>query len=691
MYCKAIALSALLLCAAEVTAQTAETADSLSLDSLMKTLPEVTVKGQRPIVKAERGKLSYNMPLLLKQLSADNAYEALTRIPGVSDQNGSFMFSGSAVTLIVNGKPTTLTQEQLVERLKAMPAAQLAKVEVMLSAPAKYHVRGMAINIVTKDFAGTNQLSGQVVGAWTHNKYNSGTGRGNLYWQKGKFGLDAQYAFTGGSSYAEVEHRANHPFGTERIPYWDKTENEPFGTSHNYRLGLNYAFKPNHRLDVAYTGKWDKSCSTNRTTGTSTSNQHSDEHEYLHNIEADYSMPFALHLSGSYTRYRTPQQQKLVGSILQENKDYITESRQTIDTWMFSADQEHQFGKGWGISYGVKGQFTGNNSYQRTKDAQGNFVPDATRSIDNDERIWNLYGGVSKQVSQALSLEASVEAEQYHSSVWDKWRVYPSFNALWVVNKDNVMNLSFSSDSQFPNYWSTMSSVFYSSTYSEIWGNPKLKPYSSYSLNLMWQFRGNYSLMAFANFRPDYFVQLPYQPSDRVAVVMQETNFDYSNEIGLQASASFSAGRWLGGNVFAVGTYRRDKSSAFFDLPFDRSKLTAILGGNVSVKFCKGQDLRLMLNPFFQSQAIQGVYDIEPLFMMNARLSWTSKNGKWGLRLNGNNIFNERFDTQSVQGNQDFRMKVAQNWASATFSVVYKFGGYKEKKVKEVDTSRLGH
>ena len=29
------------------------------------------VKGSRPIVKAERGMLSYNMPLLMKQLPAD--------------------------------------------------------------------------------------------------------------------------------------------------------------------------------------------------------------------------------------------------------------------------------------------------------------------------------------------------------------------------------------------------------------------------------------------------------------------------------------------------------------------------------------------------------------------------------------------------------------------------------------------
>ena len=44
--------------------------------------------------------LSYNMPLLLKQLPADNAYEALTRIPGISDATGKISFSGNEVTLV---------------------------------------------------------------------------------------------------------------------------------------------------------------------------------------------------------------------------------------------------------------------------------------------------------------------------------------------------------------------------------------------------------------------------------------------------------------------------------------------------------------------------------------------------------------------------------------------------------------
>ena len=694
---KIFLLGLFLLSVANVKAQTLTQTDSLTMETMLHNLPEVMVKGSRPIVKAERGMLSYNMPLLLKQLPADNAYEALTRIPGVSDATGSISFSGNEVTLIVNGQATTLTQEQLTERLKAMPAAQLAKAEVMLSAPARYHVRGMAINIVTKDYAGTNQLSGQIIGGMRQNKYANEFGDLYLSLQRGKFGLDAQYKYVNGNSYGESSRIANHPLGNNRVYYNDETGQKSFGITHNYRLGMNYAFSKNHRLDVAYTGHWDKRCSNSNTTGSSISGMHHDSHEYLHNVDVNYSLPFGLTLNGSYTYYRTPQQQALDGtmhtdeSMLETERNLTSGSEQTINKWMFTADQTHSLAHGWGLSYGVKGQFTSNKSYQTTIDKDGTIQPNGTSSVDNNERIWNIYAGFSKQINKAISVEASVAAEQYHSPIWDKWRVYPTLNALWNVNDNHLLNLSFSSNSEFPSYWSTMSNVFYSSTYSEIHGNPDLKPFSYYNVNLMWQIKRRYTLMAFASLKPDYSVQLPYQTTDRMAVIMKETNFDYSNSFGLQASAIFSAGKWLNGNVFAVGTYKHDKSSHFFDLPFNRKKLSVRLGGTASVKLCSTQDLRLILNPFIQSKAIQGVYDISPIFRMNAKLQWSSHDGKWGLRINGNNIFNNKYDTRSVQGNQDYRMKINYSWASVTFAVIYKFGGYKEKTVKEVDTSRMGH
>ena len=620
-------------------------------------LNDVQVKGERIVSGTENGHLVYNMPMLLQLYPADNAYDALTSIPGVSEMGSTIMFSGRAVTLIINGKPTTLSADKVVERLRQMPAAMLAKAEVMPSAPAKYHVRGMAINIVTKDFSGTNQLSGQLMGGWRQHKYGTGYAGGSIIYNHGKLGIDASYIFTDGTGYGQVEHEANHPLNDQRIPYSDKTRNRSDGIDHEYHIGMDYAISDNHRLGLTYTGQWNSTRSTNTTTGTAQSTQNSRQHTYLHNVDASYVAPFGLQLGVSYTNYQEPSTQHLDGRLKDISRNLSVDSRQKVSKWLFTADQTHALPKGWELSYGGKAQFTNNNSYQTTLDASGQPMPDATSHVDYDERIMNAYVGVSKQIGQALNLEASVTAErqrvggqspgmQYHATKWNEWRIYPQFNAMWNINEKNMLNLSFSSEAIYPSYWSTMSSIYYASVYSEIWGNPDLKPMSKYDINLMWQLNRKYTFTAFAMLEPDYFVQMAYQPTDRMAVIMKETNFDYSNCFGLQASAQFRVGSWLNGNVNATALYRHDKTQ-FFDLPIDRTRLSGILGGMAVVKFSQRHNIQLILNPFFQTKSIQGLYDINPFLRLNATIRYTSKNGKWSLVVKGENILNAHMSTQS--------------------------------------------
>ena len=668
-----------------------ENVGTIQLQIEATQLNEVQVKGERPIIKTDNGHLTYNMPILLEILPADDAYEALTRIPGVADTGNGLTFTGRSLTLIINGKPSTLNEEQIMERLKQIPASQLAKVEVMPSAPAKYHVRGMAINIVTKDFTGTNQFSGQLMAGWQQSKYGTGYAGGSLIYNHGKLSVDASYKFTDGTGYGQVEHEANHPLGEQRIAYSDKTRNRSDGIDHDYHIGMDYAIADDHRLNVAYTGQWNSTRSTNVTTGSTQSTQHSNQHEYLHNVDANYSAPFGLQLGVSYTNYQEPRTQVLEGKLYDISRNLYVDSRQKVGKWLFTVDQTHSLSKGWELSYGGKAQFANNNSYQTTLDENHQLMPDATSHVDYDERILNAYAGVSKQIGESLSLDASLTAEQYHATKWNEWRVYPQFNAMWNINPKNMLNLSFSSQAVYPSYWSTMSNIYYTSGYTEIWGNPDLKPMSKYDLNLMWLLNRKYTFTAFATFEPDYFVQMAYQPADRMAVVMKETNFDYSNYFGLQASAQFNIGSWLNGNVNATLLYRHDKSDNFFDIPINRTHLSGILSGMIAIKPSSRHNIQLILNPFFQSKAIQGVYDIDPLLSLNATLRYTSNNGKWSIVAKGNNILNTHINTRSRISNQDYTLHLWMPYTRYSLTFIYRIGNFKEKKKKEVDTSRMGY
>ena len=69
------------------------------LDSLYRSLPEVMVVGERPIVKAMQGKLIYDLPRLLRNLAVDNAYDAVKELPGVTEMNDNLTLGGKSVIL----------------------------------------------------------------------------------------------------------------------------------------------------------------------------------------------------------------------------------------------------------------------------------------------------------------------------------------------------------------------------------------------------------------------------------------------------------------------------------------------------------------------------------------------------------------------------------------------------------------
>ena len=106
-----------------------EPADSVKnvayIDSLYRELPEVMITGERPVVKAEQGKLVYDVPRLVGSLPVDNAYDAVKNLPGVVSMNDALMLGGQPVTVVINGKVSTLSVEQLSNLLKSMPVSRM--------------------------------------------------------------------------------------------------------------------------------------------------------------------------------------------------------------------------------------------------------------------------------------------------------------------------------------------------------------------------------------------------------------------------------------------------------------------------------------------------------------------------------------------------------------------------------------
>ena len=101
------------LCLSAFAAQAQNDVNYTYMDSLFQQLPEVLVKGERPVVKAERGKLIYDLPRMVERLPVNNAYEAVKELPGIVEQDGNLTLGGRSITLVVNGKVSTLDKDDL--------------------------------------------------------------------------------------------------------------------------------------------------------------------------------------------------------------------------------------------------------------------------------------------------------------------------------------------------------------------------------------------------------------------------------------------------------------------------------------------------------------------------------------------------------------------------------------------------
>ena len=179
-----------ILCVQAFYAQEMKT-DSLWADSLARTLPEVMVTGERPVVKAKAGKLEYDLQRLIEGKPADNIYDALKYLPGVAEMNGALTLGAKNVTIVLDGKVTNMGTEQLYALLRSMPADRIERVDVMYNAPARYQVRGALIDVRLRHRIGDpGTLQGEAYAQYGQSHEASFQERASLIYNAGKFSLD---------------------------------------------------------------------------------------------------------------------------------------------------------------------------------------------------------------------------------------------------------------------------------------------------------------------------------------------------------------------------------------------------------------------------------------------------------------------------------------------------------------------
>ena len=676
----------------------AQEPDSLAIaaaDSLYLELTSATVTAERPVVKVDKGALVYDLPRILEKTPADNAYEAIGKLPGVMPQGEGFSVAGRAATVVIDGKVSTLSADQVNALLRSTPVSRIAKAEVIPNATAKYQVRGALINIVLNhDAEDRGKLQGEIYGKYVNQYAGSAQGRGSLLYTKGKFSTDLIYSYGFNQIHNDNTMEARHRLNDGSIH--NISQNELVDTrdkSHQVRWGADYFFAENHRVSLVYNGNFGKSGTDLNTTGTEISTARIDRNKQLHNVRADYMAPFGLSVGAEYTHYNKPSNQLLKSTFEGEDWNFRTEDQQTIDRWKVFAGQVHRLGNNWELNYGVNLEWARDKSFQWYYDPvtgqKNNVAGDGGFSSLLDEQSQNVYAGFSKAFSEKWQMDGSLAVEHFKNAAWNDWSVYPTLNLTWLPAAGHIVQLGLSSDKGYPDYWSLQSTTTHSNAYTEIVGNPSLRPKKEYQAALSYILKSKYVFTAYFSHTKDYFIQLLYQNPDRLVQTYRALNEDYMQQAGIQATIPFAVGDWWNAQTRFIGAWQREKDSDFYDIPFDRNIFFGMVIMNNTFTLSKKHNLKLLVNGMIRSKGIQGNYDLPASGNLDASLRWGFAGGRGLLNIFCSDIFQTSMISPVIDYGGQYVHTSYKGWRRAGVALTWKFGGYTEKRREAVDTGRF--
>jgi hypothetical protein len=680
----------------ETSEQTCSTQSNLVIHLKEKenAFDDFVVKGERPLFKLTGGKISYDMPRLLTGKIVSNIYESLLQLPGVREQDGVLILAGAeSVTILLNGQNTSMPMENLITTLKSLPYTQMQSAEIMYSTPPQYHVRGSAINIILKEKKAGKDIQGEINTAYTQKHYTSYLAGGSLLYATPKLAMNLNYAFNRNHEQQGLEVYSRHLYKSTITNIDQFNNGSQKANEQNIRLGLDYKLSKTDELNFTYTsqlitGKESKERSDG-TFSNSTTLKENIKPIQMHNLLLNYTTSFGLKTGMEYTRYQDQTNQHFQEYNKEKENNFITNSKQKIDKYRMFADHTHTVGS-WNINYGAQYIHATDQSSQLYHSLINQNL--SAMNIDSElkEYTANAYIGFQNNFGDKLSLSASLTEEYYKFAGAKEWTLFPALQASYSIAPSNLMQFSFSSNKVYPNYWELHGGKNYLNGYAELHGNPLLRPYNVYSSQLSYILKSKYILTVYYNYNDNYSVQLPYQSSDRLALIYKTLNFDYKQVAGLNLIVPFRISERINSRLTLNGFYDKVKSSHFHDISFKNDNFVGYSRLDNTINISSKPNIKMEISGAYISKNIQGPADISSLWNLDAGIKWSFWSDCAELRLKGSDLLNTWTPNMLMKyDNQNLRMNITPNSRAISLSFTYRLNNFKASKQK-VDASRFG-
>jgi hypothetical protein len=687
--------------------------DDIKLKEKTNTLKEVSVRAQKPFIEVLADKLVVNVENSIVS-AGSSALEILARSPGVKvDQNDNISLKGKpGVNIMIDGKRTPISGDELANMLKSMPANAIEKIEIISNPGSKYDAAGNAgiINIRTKKDHHMG-LNGSVNASYAQGVYPKINAGVSLNYRNKKFNVyvNANYSYRYWFNHLMLNRRFYDTSGGKKLFTYDQDNYAVFDFKNPFvSVGIDYSLSKRTTVGVSVNGAVNnfdpEANNASKALGAqdellynfNTTGRHFNRYKSIatnanlrHNFD---SAGRQLSVDADYAAYDNKSNQNFVttyvapdGSMylpdyyLKSNLKGLTQIRSLKADYSNPLKNKSKFEAGFKTSF-----VTADTDPLFYEMVSGEYQLDIKRSnhFIYNENIIALYGNLNKEWTKwstqiGLRLENTlVEANQVTlNTIYrkDYTQLFPSFAVQRHLNSRNDMGLTLSRRIERPNYQQLNPFKFFidKTTYRE--GYPFLNPALSYNVELTHTFKQHFITTLTYSITKDVITEV-IQPSDNEDSVTVQTNKNLTRMLfyGLSGSYSFQITKWWS-NVTNLNIFYARYEGSLANTNLNDGKVT----GDVTTtnSFILPKEFSAELSFRYEARQLYAFMDVNPVWMLNAGMQKNLFEKRATVRLNVQDIFWKGYPsaTSTYKGYQeDF---VAQrDTRQVTLSFVYRFG-----------------
>ncbi len=695
-----------------------------ALKPVANELANVSVVSKRPFIEQRLDKTVINVDASPSN-AGTSVMDVLEKSPGVSvDKDGNISLKGKqGVMILVDGRPTYLSGQDLANMLRNMSSSHLDQIEIMTNPPAKFDASGNSgvINIKTKKNKAQG-FNGSLTTGYGQGVYPKTNNSINLNYRTGKMNFFANVGHYYWRSYGDLNLTRNFrdKSSGSLLSIFDqlaKTDRE--FRSYNAKAGFDYFASKNTTLGLVATsfGNNGTEFTANQTlikdnAGTLNTRTQSvnDAHNDFKNIGLNFNLRHVFDTAGTeltgdvdYIHYASTNTQ-LLNSLFYDNTGNKKGPDETIkglvpsaiDIYSAKADFSKTLHGGIKFEAGLKSSYvTTDNNAQYGNIQNGQYTTDSGRSNHflYKENINAAYVNFGKQFNKKWSGQLGLRAENTvmkgdqlttgQNFNRDYTQLFPTVYIGYTLNEKNQFSLNYGRRINRPNYQDLNPFFYFLDKYTYQVGNPYLNPQFSHNIELNHIYGGVFTTSLNYSYTTDIIQDVLEQIDSTTTSYVKKTNIARRWNLGVSVNLSVPLAKWWRTNLYML----------FFHNQFDG----IVNGGPISIggnnfmanmnnqfTFKKGWGAEL--SGFYRGNSLEGVLMIQPMGGMNIGLSKQVLKGKGTIRMNVNDVlYTQQFNGYSRYQNVDVTIHQVRDSRVFNCSFSYRFG-----KGKPVQQRRRG-